>query len=127
MGLLGTLLDKSTNCTITFTVKGALQAVREFIVKRCTEKGYHGICNKEDAWLGDVEVKKARVEKDLIDRYHFAYTRKYGNNNAATLYNFEGMNSLDGNVTITIMCRTEHANSWAKTVKDSITKEFPQV
>lgn len=126
MGLLGTLLDKSKSCDVSFTVKGDLNAVREFIIKRCTEKGYE-ICPKEDAWLGTFEAKKGRVEKDIIDNYHFAYIKSYGNNNAATFYEFEGYNSTNGLVTVKISCRTDHAKSWIKTVQNSIINKFKQM
>lgn len=126
MGLLGTLLDKSKECDVSFTVKGDLNAVREFIIKRCTEKGYE-ICPKEDAWLGTFEAKRGRVEKNTISNSSFEYTKSHGNNDAATFYEFVGYNSTNGLVEVNISCRTNHAKSWIKTVQNSIINKFKQM
>ena len=123
MGLLGTLLDKSKMWNTSFTISGDLNSIRSFIVERCTKKGYHFICNKEDAWLGDLEAKNGDVLVDTINQFRFQYVRKY----QSFKIEFEGSSTGNGMVTIRIVYYADHAKSSVKTIQDSITKHFAKV
>ena len=123
MGLIGTLLDNSKMWEVSFTVKGDLFEIRKFVIERCTKKGYHFICNKEDAWLGDLEAKKGNVVSDTINQFRFEYVRNYQSCKAE----FSGNAVGNGMVSIKVLYYGEHAKSIVKTIQDSITKHYEKI